>query len=786
MGEAAKAFAAYPSRPRAIADCFSAAAGDFKYLKDPLNLHLWEENDIVGQPLISPILENIDESKQLVADITTLNFNVTFEIGYAIAKGKPVTLTLNSGLEREKYIFSQIGIYDTIGYLEYQNSAQLLHVIGRGRQGRALKFSKSLDQNLPVFLLEPPTRTDAMMRLVGRIRRARLKFRSFNPFEDMRLSAPFAIEQVSRSIGVIVPILSSDEKDADIHNIRAAFIAGLAYGLGKKLLLLQNENGPAPLDVRDFVQTYRRFSQIDEFVHEFAFEVYEVKNSVVKDEIDNKHFLADLRLGDPMAENEYTTLSQYYLRTDEFYRAQRGEVNLIVGRKGTGKTALFLQLVAKFGQNSKNIVVDLHPEAFQLLRLKDDVLGFLADGAQSHLITALWEYILLMEICYKILEKDKKYHYRDVKLKKLYEDLETNYGSGRLGEAADFSERLGILSDSVTEKFSELKTSGTEGEKIKLNNDQITQLIYMSDLKVLRDTVTQYLLKKDAVWILLDNLDKGWSSDGVSKVDILMLRCLIDASRKIQREFSRKQVPISSIIFVRNDIYELLVRRSSDFGKELRASLDWQDRDLLKEMMRKRFVQNDFSKDKTFNEIWSVLCISHIAGEETSNYIIERSLMRPRNLLKAFSLCRGVAVNMGHESISADDLRKGMEAYSNDVLADANRELLDLDVDADKILYRFFEEGEAHIKSKIIEMFSHHKLDIDKSERILGYLLYYGFFGIRRHNEGDTYIYDLGYVINKMNVIVEKLDDPLFVLNPAFHASLRIKGSIDMSLNQDQ
>ncbi|TXM90245.1 hypothetical protein [Methylobacterium sp. WL116] len=295
---------------------------------------------------------------------------------------------MNSGIDKEKYTFSQIGIFDTLGYLEYQNSSQLLDVVNRARRTPALKFTKALDQNIPVFILEPPTRTDAMMRLVGRVKKARLKFRSFNPFEDMRLSAPFAMEQVSKSLGVIVPILSSDEKDADIHNIRAAFVAGLAYGLEKKLLLIQNDGGPAPLDVRDFVQTYRNFTQIDEFVHDFAFEFYELKGSAVREEIENKNFLADLRLGDPMAENEDSTLSQYYLRTDEFHRAMRGEVNLIVGRKGTGKTALFLQLVSRFSQNNKNIVVDLHPEAFQLLKLKDDVLSYLAEGAQSHLITA--------------------------------------------------------------------------------------------------------------------------------------------------------------------------------------------------------------------------------------------------------------------------------------------------------------------------------------------------------------------------------------------------------------
>ncbi len=39
----------------------------------------WEENDVSGRPLTAPIFEGLSEANLLVADVTTLNFNVTFE-----------------------------------------------------------------------------------------------------------------------------------------------------------------------------------------------------------------------------------------------------------------------------------------------------------------------------------------------------------------------------------------------------------------------------------------------------------------------------------------------------------------------------------------------------------------------------------------------------------------------------------------------------------------------------------------------------------------------------------
>ena len=54
-----------------------------------------------------------------------------------------------------------------------------------------------------------------------------------------------------------------------------------------------------------------------------------------------------------------TTLAQYYLRTDQYQRALGGSVNLAVGRKGSGKTALFVQLRDKIRRDKRNVTLDM-------------------------------------------------------------------------------------------------------------------------------------------------------------------------------------------------------------------------------------------------------------------------------------------------------------------------------------------------------------------------------------------------------------------------------------------
>src|SRR5262249_14139045 len=99
-------------------------------------------------------------------------------------------------------------------------------------------------------------------------------------------------------------------------------------------------------------------------------------------------------------------LQNYYVNTDEYKQVLDGNAHLAVGRKGSGKTALFFQARDSLRRDKRRIVIDLKPEGHQLKRFKDLVLNNITESIQEHVATAFWEYALLLEICYKILEKD--------------------------------------------------------------------------------------------------------------------------------------------------------------------------------------------------------------------------------------------------------------------------------------------------------------------------------------------------------------------------------------------
>jgi hypothetical protein len=482
--------------------------------------------------------------------------------------------------------------------------------------------------------------------------------------------------------------------------------------------------------------------------------------------------LSRISLGDPMAENEFETLGDYYVPTDPYQRALRGEVNLVVGRKGTGKTALFSQLRGAKRGNKANVIVDLKPEGYQLVRLKEEILGILSEGSRQHLITIFWEYVLYLEICHKILEKDRERHKFDHTIRQKYQELAKAYAGDDGVLDGDFSERLLILSESVIQSFKDASATLDDG---RLTAGDVSNIIYRHDIRAIREITANYIAHKASTWILFDNLDKGWPSHGLQPIDITILRCLVDAARKIQREMTKRKIAFTSIVFIRNDVFELLMQQSADFGKEMRVSLDWSDADLLRDMIARRIRAADPELEGDFEALWTTLVVSHYRGEDSFYFLLERSLMRPRNLIKLAMHCRGAAVNLGHDMITEADIEKGLLIYSNDVLIEADQELADIDPKAENLLYAFIGSLRELSIDDMWGILEKHGIPSSAWDNIIEYLLYYGFIGVSPPGAEPEYIYNLSYNMKLMRARLNKLGDTARLhLNPAFWPVLGI------------
>ena len=769
-------FFAYPSIPIEIGQCISSAIAQINKTKETVYVAPWTQIDIFGHFISDEIFHKINTSDFLIADITELNLNVTYEIGYAIGKRKRVLLTKNKSIKSLNTKIEEIGIYDTLGYKEYQNSQELVDFILSVEKNNPLDTHSFLNLKAPVYLLCTPFKTDFSDRIISRIKKSGYIFRNFDPREQPRLSAFEAITQVSQSYGIIVPLLSPTSEGNEIHNLRAAFIAGLANGMDKNVYLVQQGNSPIPIDYRDFVQIVYQLNELNEIIGEFASNVTRAINDNSEDKIlPERSFLKKLNLGASSAENEMKDLNSYYLETDQYLKALRGEAHLVVGRKGSGKSAIFLQVRDREREKnrSKNIVLDLKPDGYKLIKFKEKMLVFLEEGTYLHIVTAFWEYVLLLEICYKIIEKDKNRHLNDHSLYEGYRKLVKLYTVEEYDSEGDFSERMSGLMEKI---YTAYEKFGFEKNKTSLNTSQVTNIIYKHDVKSIREQLLSYLDNKDTLWLLFDNIDNGWTTIGIDQGDILIIRALIDATRKIERTFRKKELDVKSIVFLRNDVYDLLVSNTSDRGKEGSVLLDWTDPDLLRQLIRLRIIANGLDSKTDFKTAWLKIFESHYKGEETSQYLIDRSLMRPRFLLNLIIHCKSYAINLNRDIIGASDIEKGMVAYSSDLLKDIGFELRDVAKESNDILYAFIGSKSELKESEIIKLLETANLKEELVLKIYNLLLWYGFLGIKIKNEEPKYIYNFNYNKSLMDGVKKKeKDNIMIVINHAFWPALMIQ-----------
>ena len=117
----------------------------------------------------------------------------------------------------------------------------------------------------------------------------------------------------------------------------------------KRVLMIQQGTTAHPIDYRDVVVTYQKPLEIPDLLVPLLGQVIE--------EIQTTNFvptalkltpLEKIDLGDLAAENEIRALDSYYVPTAQYQQAKGGHARLVVGRKGSGKTAPFYALRSTF------------------------------------------------------------------------------------------------------------------------------------------------------------------------------------------------------------------------------------------------------------------------------------------------------------------------------------------------------------------------------------------------------------------------------------------------------
>ncbi len=769
------AFFAYPSSPAEIGTTIISAVEKRDRKNPPTIITVWPKISNVGLRLDDQIRDRITSAACLIADITVPNFNVFYEIGFAIGRGRPIVPTLNETLRDAKKELIQLGLFDIIGYLSYSNSDELEHKLTALNDTPLLhEYAKDVDYQQPLFFLDSLAKTDFRNRIVSAIKAARVFYRSYDPSEVPRLSATEAISLVTASSGVVLPLLAPNVLDAQRHNLKAAFLAGLAHGLGRKTLLIQLNEEPAAADFREFIDVVRDPRAVTERVMAFARDALSELQEIGTARKKRRHDLpkiAKLSLGASAAENEFRHLEDYFIQTFQFRRALDGSGKIVVGRKGSGKTAIFFQVRDKKREDRRNLIVDLKPESHQLSLLRENILRMYNIGVFDHTISAFWQHLIHIEILLKVREKyvnrpvvtPVRTSSKEDSFKTLAE-IDKVLDSAKTDLQGDFTSRLAALVRSIVLELEALTASGKAPAV-----GELTNIIFKVDLRTLRQLIEKSIQPGTTILFLFDNIDKGWSARGVSRDDVRSVRLLVEALNKMQRDLSRQGIDFQFLVFLRNDIYELLIDETPDRGKEAQILIDWSDKEQLKRVILER-IQYSLDEDfPDFTAAWRTFFTPSVQNVDSFEHLVSRCLMRPRFLIDLVENCLSIAVNRGHRTVTEDDIILACRQHSYYLISDFGYEIRDVSAVTHNLFYAFIGIGELVTYDEVSKALGEAGIEESERARVVDLLLWYGFLGLALASNSKVFIYDVEYDFKRLKALGPGAAEAvLYCINPAF------------------
>ena len=398
--------------------------------------------------------------------------------------------------------------------------------------------------------------------------------------------------------------------------------------------------------------------------------------------------LGDIDLGSVDAEAD-RRLSEYFVKTPYVKSALSLRWSHYLGRKGSGKSALFSQLGRLFKEagfeNTRVLHITPDQYAWNALRQYEEQ-GLLPE--QAH--TNAWKFTIAIEVAGDLADLPDEL-LPDEEAKKarsrLAAFIKVNYGN----EAPTLYSTASRLLKGI--KSFNLQAFGFGAGLERADQEQpLTPLVIESLFEAIAAVAAHV-----GVVVALDKLDDSWDGSDQSKH---LLIGLLKATKEVNDRFSARnpETGVAVLMFLRSDIYEGLKFDDKDKHRSAEERIAW-DADLLKKMIDERLPEG-VDADDLFEE-------GEMRGSiKPFNYIVKRTFLRPREVLQFLQECIHRAGADARE-ITKDQIREAEERYSTWKVEDLKQEYRRVHPDFEELLeslrqgqhrYESIKEFEDHLR----------------------------------------------------------------------------------------
>ncbi|MFS1935561.1 P-loop ATPase, Sll1717 family [Vibrio splendidus] len=377
-----------------------------------------------------------------------------------------------------------------------------------------------------------------------------------------------------------------------------------------------------------------------------------------KDFVFRKH----MSIGEVDAENDTRFLKDCFVDTGDFdvLEDTNSSQCIVLGRTGSGKSAL-LERLEECGEQ----VIRIEPEELALKHISNStILSFFEEiGVNLDIFySLLWQHTFAVELIkhkYNIDGPSTKSNFFDSisslisgnrkkqQALKYIEDWGDKFWLDTETRIKEFTDKLeSSLTSSAGINIPNIKFSATG--KAQLSEEQISEVVHygkqvVNNVQIEKLAKIVNLLAEDIftdpqrkTYILIDRLDENWVED---ELRYKLIRALIETVRKF-----RKIETVKIIVTLRTDLLDRVLEKTRDSGfqrekyNSLFLPLSW-TKEQLESLLDARInalLKNQYTKsDVSFTDIFP----NKIDKVTSSDYILERTLLRPRDAIVFVNSC---------------------------------------------------------------------------------------------------------------------------------------------------
>ncbi|MEB6157138.1 ATP-binding protein [Klebsiella quasipneumoniae] len=363
-------------------------------------------------------------------------------------------------------------------------------------------------------------------------------------------------------------------------------------------------------------------------------------------------------LGEQTAENDSQLLMNNFIETPEYRSViETKDSTVVVGRRGTGKSAMFAKLANEWGAQKATNIIAIAPEDYQTIGFRGLFKNFEVKYSYVRSVAKmLWKYGLLMEM---LTHLSKSFKTKD----KIRDDpIVQNHIKKWSVSNKDFFNRL------LTVTSAYLK--GSEDVEIKIGG--LHNFLEIDDLEDALDN----LLKNSPVrfCILIDRMDEGYENDEGGAA-------IVSGAISVSSEFNKRYDHIRAVMFQRDNILRSVQKFDPDYTRNIEGeviTIHW-DTYQLQNLVTKRLNSAFNLNLENAQKIWDRCTADEGYGRELKGLdgfkkCLQFTLFRPRDLLSLLNQAFYNAAREERKTIILTDLEKTAKIISGTRLDDLKKE----------------------------------------------------------------------------------------------------------------